>query len=164
MGIAIPLPGARAAFSLSEPSPESSDFLGPLEINSLLSNVQTTYGSLLGRKFLASMILTTIFPFGGTTAACAAAFMAPEALEAPLPGLTGFGDIGAVLLLDADVELGLDVEGVVAAVEPFKVLPVDAVPRGVAGGVSFPSEKISPVSLLFSLSSNPISDKEVERK
>jgi hypothetical protein len=113
----------------------------------LLSNVHTTCGSLLGRKFFASMILTTILPLGGPTAGSVAEDRAiPGALGDPLLRLEGLTAVGGTAVLP-DVEGGLDIEGVVMAVLPFNVLPVDAVPRGVVGGVSFPPKSEDSVSL-----------------
>lgn len=124
-----------------------SSFFGPFEMNSLLSNVHTTYGSLLSLRPLASKIRTTIFPFGGPTVGlvvCVAsrAVVVTVVVVVPDPDLetgvmfpgTGLGD-GAALLAGA------------VATTPFNALPADVVPRGVAGGVSFPSRKAAAVSL-----------------
>lgn len=151
MGIAIPRPDARTApsppFSEDPLAAESFDFLGPLDMNSLLSNVHTTYGSLLARRFLASMIFTTILPLGGPTAGSVAEdIVVPGMVEDPSLDLVDLS-AGAIAVELLDVELGLDIEGVVAAVVPLSVLPVDAVPRGVAGGVSFRPESEDSVSL-----------------
>lgn len=124
-----------------------SSFFGPFEMNSLLSNVHTTYGSLLSLRPLASRIRTTIFPFGGPTVGlvvCVASrvIVVKVVVVVPDPDLdtgvmfpgTGRGD-GAALLVGA------------VATTPFNALPADVVPRGVAGGVSFPSRKAAAVSL-----------------
>lgn len=48
---------------------------------------------------------------------------------------------------------------VVVAAAPFRALPAEVVPRGVAGGVSFPSRRAEAVSLKESFSRSP-EDKE----
>lgn len=109
-------------------------------MNSLLSNVHTTYGSLLGLRFRASWIRTTIFPFGGPTVGVACATDEVDVVEVdPDVGVIvpGAGRVGAGLLVTVD---------------PFRALPAEVVPRGVAGGVSFPSRRAEAVSLNESFS------------
>jgi len=109
-------------------SAASNDRRGPCDMNSLLSNVQTTYGYLLGARSLASMILTINLPLGGPTGGCV-------------------GD-GEWVALAAEL-LSLSSAPPPTAVAPFNGLPAEVVPRGVAGGVSFAPSNSEVTSVRF---------------
>lgn len=105
-------------------------------MNSLLSKVHTTYGMPIVIRFRASWSLITNFPLGGPSRG---------------PG-------GAGLLVVEAARLGRSEEPALVGAVSNAMLPVDVVPRGVAGGVSF-SSKATFVSFDVN-SSNPAESPE----